>query len=256
MDGIRQDLKRAFRSIWKAPLFSAAVIATLALAAGLSTTGLALVNGVLLRPLPFPDSDRIATLWFELPAGFGLSEARQSPATYTLFGEEARAFEHVAIARPRAATVTETETRDREENTELLGGPGPRRGRDRMRGRAAADAARRSEEDRERAEQLEKDAQEAIKNSDQVEIEAKKARDEANAKKVAEEEEGWLLLDVQEWAIEVLNVPVYPEKRIFKRVLIKICDCSEGAFLFFALYEPQREEEMEYYDCSEMDKVF
>jgi putative ABC transport system permease protein len=61
-----QDSRYAVRSFARVPLFSIIVILTLALGIGSSTTIFSLLDGILLRALPFPDSNRLMMLW-ELP---------------------------------------------------------------------------------------------------------------------------------------------------------------------------------------------
>src|SRR5215470_529515 len=61
-----QDVRYASRSFVRTPLFSAIVIVTLALGIGSSTTIFSLLDGILLRALPFPESNRLMMLW-ELP---------------------------------------------------------------------------------------------------------------------------------------------------------------------------------------------
>jgi putative ABC transport system permease protein len=60
------DARYATRSFARTPLFSAIVIITLALGIGSSTTIFSLLDGILLRALPFPESNRLMMLW-ELP---------------------------------------------------------------------------------------------------------------------------------------------------------------------------------------------
>src|SRR6476469_10755424 len=57
------DLRYALRKLAKAPAFAAIAILTVALGIGANTAIFSLVNGVLLRPLPFPESERI--IYFE-----------------------------------------------------------------------------------------------------------------------------------------------------------------------------------------------
>jgi putative ABC transport system permease protein len=59
-----QDARYAFRGMRKSPGFTAAVILTLALGIGVNTAIFGLVDRLMLRPLPFPQSDRLATLYF------------------------------------------------------------------------------------------------------------------------------------------------------------------------------------------------
>jgi len=62
------DVRYGTRSFARTPQFSAIVIITLALGIGSSTTIFSLLDGILLRALPFPDSNRLMMLW-ELPPG-------------------------------------------------------------------------------------------------------------------------------------------------------------------------------------------
>src|SRR4029450_1017715 len=63
------DLRSAIRLLRNSPGFSAVAIATIALAIGASTAMFSFVNGILLRPLPYPESDRIVRVLEKLPNG-------------------------------------------------------------------------------------------------------------------------------------------------------------------------------------------
>ena len=101
---LAQDLRFAFRQLYKTPGFTLTVIATLALGIGATTAIFSLVEGVLLRPLPFRDADRLVLLgdhlggagaWGSRPARLGhirrrrrlfLRWARIPGAAYELSG--------------------------------------------------------------------------------------------------------------------------------------------------------------------------
>ncbi len=62
LERLGQDFRFAMRQITRTPGFSFAVILTLALGIGVNTAVFSMVNGFMLRPLPYPDADRIASL--------------------------------------------------------------------------------------------------------------------------------------------------------------------------------------------------
>ena len=66
-DELHQDLRYAVRLLRKTPGFTATALATLALCLGANLTIFAVVDSVLLRPLPFPDADRLVSVYNTYP---------------------------------------------------------------------------------------------------------------------------------------------------------------------------------------------
>ena len=62
MSGFSQNVRHAFRQLKKAPGFSLAVILTLALGIGVNAAVFSLLNGFLLRPLPYPHPEQLGVL--------------------------------------------------------------------------------------------------------------------------------------------------------------------------------------------------
>src|SRR5687768_15820339 len=60
---LRMDARYAIRALRRAPLFTLGAVLTLALGVGAAAAVFTLVNGVLLRPLPYPAADRLAMVW-------------------------------------------------------------------------------------------------------------------------------------------------------------------------------------------------
>ena len=69
MDTILRDLRLATRALLRQPGFTAAVVVTLALGIGANTAIFSVVNGVLLRPLPYPDNAQLMTVWTRFSSG-------------------------------------------------------------------------------------------------------------------------------------------------------------------------------------------
>jgi putative ABC transport system permease protein len=67
LDGVRQDVRYAFRTLRRAPGFAAVAILTLAVGIGTTTAIYSVVDAILLRPLPFADSDRLVRLLENVP---------------------------------------------------------------------------------------------------------------------------------------------------------------------------------------------
>jgi predicted permease len=93
------------RRLARAPLFSVVAIVTLGLGIGANVAIFSVVNGVLLKPLPFSEPERLVGVWHSAP-GMNLPVLNQSPATYLVYREEARTFEDIGMWDNTAVTVT------------------------------------------------------------------------------------------------------------------------------------------------------
>src|ERR1700756_5452596 len=83
MQGLLLNLRLALRQLRRTPGFALTVILTLALGIGATTAIFSLVEGVLLRPLPFEDADRLVLLGDHLGGRPGMSVRAREIATYT-----------------------------------------------------------------------------------------------------------------------------------------------------------------------------
>ena len=93
------------RSLWAQPGFSLVVILTLALAIGINSAFFSMVNGVLLRPLDYPDPGRLVVAWESNPQA-GQPQSETSGATYLDWREQTRTLSSIGAFRHRGFTLT------------------------------------------------------------------------------------------------------------------------------------------------------
>jgi predicted permease len=110
VESILADLKLNFRRLCMTPGFAVTVLLTLAIGIGANTAVYTVVNSVLLKPLPYPSSDRLAALWLEAPGAGGLASfingLQLSPSMYFTFSEHNHTFQSIGIWTPQLSNVT------------------------------------------------------------------------------------------------------------------------------------------------------
>jgi putative ABC transport system permease protein len=89
------DLKFALRKLLKSPGFTAVAVLTLALGIGANTAVFTIFNGVLLKPLPWPDSHRVMSFWEGSPAK-GHAKTPVAPAQFMDLRRDAKSFRALA----------------------------------------------------------------------------------------------------------------------------------------------------------------
>jgi len=102
---MRRISARVIRRLLRAPTFTAVAVFTLALGIGANTAIFSVVRGVLLKPLPFQEADRLVGVWLSAP-GLGIPRLNLSPATYLIAREEGRVFEEVGLWAGGSVSVT------------------------------------------------------------------------------------------------------------------------------------------------------
>ncbi|HEY1304970.1 MAG TPA: ABC transporter permease [Vicinamibacterales bacterium] len=105
-ESLGQDLHYGVRGLRKSPGFAAAAIVLLALGIGANTAIFSLVRAVVLRPLPFPDPDRLVLIWDDFSANRGPTRVEPSPADYVAWKEQSRSFSDLAAFYTNAYNLT------------------------------------------------------------------------------------------------------------------------------------------------------
>ncbi len=103
-DILRQDLRYAVRLLVRAPGFAVTAIAVSALGIGATTAAFTVTDHVLIRPLPFPDSERLVKLW-EDQSPHGIPDLEPSPANYRDWTRLNTAFTSMAACTDIAANL-------------------------------------------------------------------------------------------------------------------------------------------------------
>jgi hypothetical protein len=113
-----QDLRYAARTLRKNRAFASVAVLTLALAIGANTAIFSVVNGVMLRSLPYRDSGRLAMVWTSVPRDHE-DQAVTSVPTYLDWKAQSRTFEDMAFYSSAGATLLDRADRLDPESIDL-----------------------------------------------------------------------------------------------------------------------------------------
>src|SRR5580765_7041239 len=107
MDRLLQDVRFGVRLLRRTPGFTLAAVFALAMGIGATTAIFSVLDRVVLRPLPYPDPDRLTMVW-EVNDGKGLSHERISPVNFGDYRGLTRVFDDAAAWWYPQLTLTET----------------------------------------------------------------------------------------------------------------------------------------------------
>ena len=98
-------LTQILRRLFQLPAFTAVAVMTLAIGIGANAAVFSVVDGVLLKPLPYPQADQLVVLDHSAP-GVNLKRTDAAPFLYFTYREDGRAFQDVAMWSSGSASVT------------------------------------------------------------------------------------------------------------------------------------------------------
>src|SRR5262252_9391645 len=105
MKSLWQDLRYSARTLVKTAGFTIVAVIVLALGIGANSAIFSVVNGVLLRPLPYRDSGRLAIIWTHSP-GANVAQDWPSPGQFSAIKSQNSVFEELALALGEGVSIT------------------------------------------------------------------------------------------------------------------------------------------------------
>jgi len=105
MGAFSGQMKQVFRRLRRAPMFTFIAVLTLALGIGANTAIFSVLEGVLLKPLPYAEPDRLIGLWFTAP-GINIKNLNMAPSVYFTYLENNRTFESLGLYTGDMVSVT------------------------------------------------------------------------------------------------------------------------------------------------------
>jgi predicted permease len=99
------QLRQVLRRLSRAPLFTAITLLTLAVGVGANTVIFSVVEGVLLKPLPYPHPEQLIGVWHTAP-GIGMKELNMSPSIYFIDREQNTTLQDIGVYDGDSLNVT------------------------------------------------------------------------------------------------------------------------------------------------------
>jgi predicted permease len=118
---LRSSSRQLLRKLLRSPLFTLVSVGTLALGIGANAAIFSVVHGVLLKPLPFEEPERLVGIWHTAP-GLGFDKVNQSPALHFTYRDLGRVFDQVGMWDNEQASVTRLAEPERVESMNVTDG--------------------------------------------------------------------------------------------------------------------------------------
>jgi predicted permease len=105
MSSFKNQLRQVLRRLRRAPMFTAITLLTLAAGVGANTVVFSVLDGVLLKPLPYPHSEELVGVWHSAP-GINIPELEMSPSNYFIYREQGQTFQDIGMYQNDSVSVT------------------------------------------------------------------------------------------------------------------------------------------------------
>jgi predicted permease len=103
--GSVNQFKHLLRRLFRSPMFTLVTVLTIAIGVGANAAIFSVINGVLLKPLPYPDPERLVGVWQSAP-GIGIQDLNVSPSDYFTFNDENRTLQQFGCWTGGSVSVT------------------------------------------------------------------------------------------------------------------------------------------------------
>src|SRR5258708_22344256 len=103
MSAFLQDIRYAVRTLRRSAGLTVVIVASLGIGIGANTAIFSVVNALLLKPLPYPEPQRLAALWLRSP-GINIPQDWPSPGQFLDIKNENRSFVEMSISIGRDGT--------------------------------------------------------------------------------------------------------------------------------------------------------
>jgi predicted permease len=107
MGTFTDQLRQVLRRLGRAPMFTAITLITLAAGIGANVVIFSVLEGVLLKPLPYPDPDRLIGVWHTAP-GINIKDLNMAPSVYFIDREQNTSFQDIGAYNEDSFSVTGT----------------------------------------------------------------------------------------------------------------------------------------------------
>ena len=105
MNTLKSQLRQVLRRLWRAPMFTCITLITLAVGVGANSAVFSVLQGVLLKPLPYPQPEELVGVWHTAP-GLGLNEVNMAPSNYFVYRDQNRTFTDIGVYQGDSVNIT------------------------------------------------------------------------------------------------------------------------------------------------------
>lgn len=105
MNSFSKQFRQVVRRLVRAPMFTVITLITLAAGVGANTVVFSVLEGVLLKPLPYPRAEELVGVWLTAP-GINLKDTDLSPSDYFIFREQGRTLQDIGLYAGDSVSVT------------------------------------------------------------------------------------------------------------------------------------------------------